>query len=165
MNEQYLTFVIRSEEYAVPILRVREIIEYETVTRVPSMPPYVRGVLNLRGAVLPVIDLAAKFDRGESERLRTTCIVVVETRLDGELVVVGLITDAVAQVVDLSAADIEPPPSFGTNIRVDFLTGMGKLDGRLILMLDIDRVLSPVELQNTLDAITTKDTTPEMAQL
>ena len=153
MKDQYLTFFMRGEEYAVGILRVKEIIEYETVTRVPTTPPHVRGVINLRGAVLPVVDLAAKFGHGETQPGRTTCIVIVETQLRGENLAVGLLADSVSQVVDLDAADIEPPPSFGTNVRVDFLVGMGKLEGRLILVLDIDRVLTPVEMED-LEALT-----------
>jgi purine-binding chemotaxis protein CheW len=164
MKDQYLTFDMRGEEYAVGILRVKEIIEYETVTRVPTTPVYVRGVINLRGAVLPVVDLAAKFGHGETEPGRTTCIVIVETQLRGEQLAVGLLADSVSQVVDLAAEDIEPPPPFGTNVRVDFLTGMGKLEGRLILVLDIDRVLTPVELDD-LEAITTQtEETPLAAQ-
>lgn len=151
-NDQYLTFFIRGEEYAVPILRVKEIIEYETVTCVPTTPAHVRGVMNLRGAVLPVVDLAAKFGWPRTETTRTTCVVIVETQLAGETLVVGVMSDAVSQVVDLPAAQIEVPPSFGTNIRVDFLVGMGKLDGRLLLVLEIDRVLSPVEILETLVA-------------
>jgi purine-binding chemotaxis protein CheW len=150
---QYLTFFIRDEEYAVEILRVKEIIEYEHVTRVPTTPAHVRGVINLRGGVLPVVDLAAKFGHEESAPSRTTCIVVVETRPEGELVTIGIVATAVSEVVDIPETAIEPPPSFGTGIRVDFLTGMGKLDGRLALILDIDRVLSPAELQQTVDAV------------
>ena len=152
-REQYLTFFIRGEEYAVGILRVKEIIEYEVVTRVPAVPPHVRGVINLRGAVLPVVDLAAKFGSPETDVTRTTCIVIVETQLRDEIVVAGVMTDAVSEVVDLGADQIEPPPPFGTGVRVDFLVGMGKLDGRLVLILDIDRVLSPVELQQTIEAV------------
>ena len=152
-REQYLTFFIRGEEYAAGILRVKEIIEYETVTRVPTTPPHVRGVINLRGQVLPVIDLAAKFGHPGSEATRTTCIVVVETRLHSEVLVVGLLADAVSEVVDIDDAAIEPPPAFGTGVRIDFLIGMGKLENRLVLVLDIDRVLSPVELQQTIDAV------------
>lgn len=151
-NQQYLTFFIRDEEYAVEILRVREIIEFEHVTHVPTMPSHVRGVINLRGSVLPVIDLATKFGHGETGATRTTCIVVVETALHGDLVTIGLVATAVSQVVDINENEIEPPPSFGTNVRVDFLTGMGKLDGRLVLILDIDRVLSPVEILETIEA-------------
>jgi purine-binding chemotaxis protein CheW len=149
---QYLTFFIRGEEYAAGILRVKEIIEFERVTRVPAMPEHVRGVINLRGAVLPVIDLAAKFGHGPSEPARTTCIVVAETELAGEMLTVGVMADAVSEVVDIADDAIEVPPSFGTHIRADFLTGMGKLDNRLVLVLDVDRVLSPVELQQTIDA-------------
>jgi len=151
-SEQYLTFLIRGEEYAVSILRVREIIEYESVTRVPTTPVHVRGVINLRGAVLPVVDLAAKFGLPETEPGRTTCIVIIETSVESETIVVGVMADAVSEVIDLAPAQIEPPPPFGTNVRVDFLVGMGKIDGRLALVLDLDRVLSPVELLETLDA-------------
>jgi len=150
---QYLTFFLRGEEYAVGILRVKEIIEFERVTRVPAMPVHVRGVINLRGAVLPVVDLAAKFGLAPSEPSRTTCIVIVETQTGGEFVVVGLMADAVSEVVDIGDDSIEPPPSFGTHVRVDFLTGMGKLDNRLVLILDLDRVLSPVEIRQTIDAV------------
>jgi purine-binding chemotaxis protein CheW len=146
-NDQYLTFFIRGEEYAVSILRVKEIIEYESITRVPTTPAHVRGVLNLRGSVLPVIDLAAKFGHGDSEATRTTCVIVAETALDDQMLVVGLLADAVSTVVDIPADAVEPPPSFGTNIRVDFLTGMGKLEGRLVLILNLDRILSPLELE------------------
>jgi len=158
MTDQYLTFFIRSEEYAVAILRVKEIIEFESVTRVPAMPAHVRGVINLRGSVLPVIDLSAKFGHGESVPARTTCIVVVETQVDGEVLVAGVIADAVSEVVDLPAVQIEPPPPFGTNIRVDFLAGMGKLDGRLVLILDLDRILMPVEVLEILDAASSDET-------
>ena len=147
---------------------MKEIIEYETVTRVPAMPPHVRGVINLRGAVLPVIDLAAKFGHGESAAARTTCIVVVETQVDGELLVVGLVADSVSEVIDLAAEQIEPPPPFGTSVRVDFLVGMGKLEGRLVLVLDLDRILSPVEVQSALDAVVTEtitNNTPLAAQI
>ena len=157
MTDQYLTFFIRSEEYAVAILRVKEIIEFESVTRVPAMPAHVRGVINLRGSVLPVIDLAAKFGHGESVPTRTTCIVVVETQIDGEVLVAGVIADAVSEVVDLPAEQIEPPPPFGTNVRVDFLGGMGKLDGRLVLILDLDRILTPVETLNVVDAAASEE--------
>lgn len=157
MTDQYLTFFIRTEEYAVEILRVKEIIEFERVTRVPSMPAHVRGVINLRGSVLPVIDLAAKFGHGESVPSRTTCIVVVETQIDGEVLVAGVIADAVSEVIDLPAAQIEPPPPFGTNVRVDFLAGMGKLDGRLVLVLDLDRILTPVEVLEIAEAAASEE--------
>ena len=150
---QYLTFFIHAEEYAVSILRVREIIEYESVTHVPTTPAHVRGVIDLRGAVLPVIDLGAKFGKSESAPARTTCIVVVETKLNDDDVIVGVIADAVSEVIDLSEEQIEAAPGLGSNIRVDFLLGMARLDGRLALVLNPDRILSPVELQEALVAI------------
>jgi purine-binding chemotaxis protein CheW len=150
---QYLTFFIHAEEYAVSILRVREIIEYESVTHLPTTPAHVRGVIDLRGAVLPVIDLGAKFGKPESAPARTTCIVVVETRLNDEDVIVGVIADSVSEVIDLSEEQIEAAPGLGTNIRVDFLLGMARLDGRLALVLNPDRILSPVELQEALVAV------------
>lgn len=163
MTEQYLTFFIRGEEYAVAILRVKEIIEFETVTRVPAMPLHVRGVINLRGSVLPVIDLSAKFGHGETVPARTTCIVVVETHVDGRLIVAGVMADAVSEVLDLPSTEIEPPPPFGTNVRVDFLSGMGKLDGRLVLVLDLDRILTPVETIEVVDAAASHDAADESA--
>ena len=175
-REQYLTFFMRGEEYAVEIQRVKEIIEYEKLTRVPTLPAHMRGVINLRGAVLPVVDLAALFGHGETEPVRTTCIVVVETRgrdeMADHLIAVGLMADAVSEVVDLAADAIEPPPPFGTQVRINFLRGMGKLDGRLVLVLDIDRALSPVDIESispeqsepALDAIN-NDAVAEAAQL
>jgi purine-binding chemotaxis protein CheW len=152
-QEQYLTFLIGREEHALGILRVKEIMEYTDVTRVPGVPAHVRGVINLRGSVVPVVDLAAKFGGNETEPTRTSCIVIVETQLDGAMVVAGMLADAVCEVIHLDAQHIEPPPSFGTGIRVDYLTGMGKVDGRLVLILDVDRVLSPVDIQQTIEAV------------
>jgi len=152
-KEQYLTFYIGREEYAVGILRVKEIIEYATVTRVPGVPSHVRGVINLRGAVVPVVDLGAKFGSHETEPTRTTCIVIVEAQLDGATVVTGVMADSVSEVIDLATEQIEPPPPFGTGVRVDYLVGMGKVDSHLVLILDLDRVLSPVEIQQTIEAV------------
>jgi purine-binding chemotaxis protein CheW len=151
-SDQYLTFIIRGEEHAVPILRVKEIIELETVTAVPHTPSYVRGVINLRGAVMPVIDLSSKFGFEPAAITKTTCIVVVETQLQGELITVGILADSVSEVMDLTSDQIEPPPSFGTHVRVDFLLGVGKVAKKLVLLLDIDRLLSPVELESAVAA-------------
>ena len=143
---QYLTFYIADEEYAVGVLQVKEIIEYDTVTKVPSTPPWIRGVINLRGSVVPVVDLAVKFGLPQAEVTRRTCIVIVEVDMGGEKTVMGVMADAVSQVVELSAQEIEPPPAFGTRVRVDYLKGMGKAGKKFVLMLDIDRVLSASEL-------------------
>jgi purine-binding chemotaxis protein CheW len=143
---QYLTFYIASEEYAVALLRVREIIEYDTVTRVPQTPTWIRGVINVRGSVVPVIDLAVKFGLPESPVTRRTCVVIVEVDIEGQQTAMGVIADVVSQVVDLAHHDIEPTPPFGTRVKVDFLLGMAKLGKRFALVLDIDRVLSTGEL-------------------
>jgi purine-binding chemotaxis protein CheW len=145
-SSQYLGFSVASEEYGVGILRVKEILEYDLVTRVPTTPPSIRGVINLRGSVVPVVDLAVKLGLPESVITRRSCIVVVEVALDGENVVMGLIADAVSQVVDLEPSDIEPPPAFGPRAHVDYLLGLGKTQRKFILLLDIDRLLSVDEL-------------------
>jgi purine-binding chemotaxis protein CheW len=139
---QYLGFHIAGEEYAIRILRVREILEYDTVTRVPTTPPSIRGVINLRGSVVPVVDLAVKFGLGESAITKRSCVVVVDAVVHGEAMVIGLLTDAVSQVVDLPPGEIEPPPSFGTRVRVECLLGMGRAGKKFVLLLDIDRLLS-----------------------
>jgi purine-binding chemotaxis protein CheW len=145
-NAPYLTFRLAGEVFAVAVLRVREIIELQTFTRVPHVPQWIRGVINLRGGVVPVVDLAVKFGLAESEITKRTCIVVVEVDLGGGRVVMGVLVDAVSQVVDLPRECVEPPPPFGTRVRVDFLEGIGKVEGSLVLVLDIDRVLSAEEV-------------------
>lgn len=147
---QYLTFVLGGEMFAIGILAIKEIIEFQGLTSVPMMPPCVRGVINLRGAVVPVIDLAARFGRPAAAVTRRTCIVIVETasESDGERHVVGVIVDVVNEVLEIDAADIEPAPSFGTRIRTDFIRGMGKVRGRFVVLLDTDHVLSLDELSS-----------------
>ncbi len=141
---QYLTFMLASEQFAIGILGIKEIIEYQGVTDVPMMPACVRGVINLRGAVVPVMDLLARFGRPSTEATKRTCIVIVETETearDGRQVM-GLVVDAVNEVLDIAAADIEPPPSFGTRMHGDFVQGVGKVKGKLVLLLDMSRALS-----------------------
>ena len=145
-NDQYLTLFLGEEEYAIGILKVKEILEYETLTRVPGAPPTVRGVINLRGAVVPVIDLAVKFGLSENPVTNRTCMVIVEVENGGDKTVMGIIADVISQVVDLPAHAIEPPPDFGTKVRLDYLLGMGKNDDKFLLILNIDKVLSPAEL-------------------
>lgn len=148
-NVQYLSFFIAGEEYAVGILQVREVIEYESVTRVPGAPEWIRGVTNLRGSVLPVVDLGMKFGLPPSTINRRSCIVVVEVAFqEGELVM-GMLADAVGQVLDLGPGDIEPPPAFGTRVHTDYLSGLGKAGKKFILLLNIDRVLTSQELRAT----------------
>jgi purine-binding chemotaxis protein CheW len=149
---QFLTFLLADELYAVSILCVREIIEYDTVTRVPSMPASIRGVINLRGAVVPVVDLAVRFGLRDSRVTKRTCVIIAEVEVGGERLVMGLMADAVSQVIDLPSADIEPPPAFGTRVRVDFLKGLGKIGKKFVLILDLDRALSNSELLSAAEA-------------
>jgi purine-binding chemotaxis protein CheW len=144
--QQYLTFLICGEEYAVSLLKVKEIIEYDVVTKVPKTPVWVRGVINLRGSVVPVIDLAVKFGQPATEIGKLTCIVITEVECEGEAAVMGILADAVSQVIDLRADDIEAPPTFGTRVKIDYLQGMGKSGKKFCLILDSDRVLSTEEL-------------------
>lgn len=146
-QSQYLSFYLAGEEYALGILKVKEIIEYDTLTSVPRTPPFIRGVINLRGSVVPVIDLAIKFGLPESLITKWTCIVIVEIDFDGEQIVMGLLADSISQVIDLQPDEIEVPPSFGTKVDVDYLLGMGRSGKKFVLILDIDRVLSNKELQ------------------
>jgi purine-binding chemotaxis protein CheW len=155
-QQQYLTFSVSGDEYALAILRVKEIIAFDTVTRVPRTPAFIRGVINLRGSVVPVIDLAQKFGYAEVQPTRSTCIVIVEVVLDsnadGKAVVLGLLVDAVNEVIDLLPEDVQEPPSFGTRVQLDFLVGMGRIGTKFVLLLDIDKVLAASEVVAALDA-------------
>jgi purine-binding chemotaxis protein CheW len=147
-NEQFLTFLLADEAFALGILRVKEIIEYDTVTRIPNVPPSIRGVINLRGSVVPVVDLAARFDMGQSPITKRTCVIIVEVDAgEGKHVVMGVTADSVSQVIDLPRTEIEPPPSFGTRVHSDYLKGMGRMGKKFVMILDIDRVLSADELR------------------
>jgi purine-binding chemotaxis protein CheW len=146
VQQQYLTFFLADEEYAINIQRVKEIIEYTTVTKVPKVPQWIRGVINLRGNVVPVVDLAVRFGLDDRPETKTTCIVIVEVEQDSERAVMGVIADAVNQVIDFAAKDIETPPAFGTRVRLEYLFGMGKLGKKFALILNIDSVLSNAEL-------------------
>ncbi len=148
-QSQYLTFFIADEEYAVSIIRVKEIIQYDTLTKVPKTPHWIRGVINLRGGVVPVVDLAVKFGLPETAITSAACIVITEVEIEGELSVMGVLADAVSQVIELKPDDIEPTPAFGTRINVDYLVGMGRSGKKFVLMLDIDKVLSAEELLDT----------------
>lgn len=146
---QYLTFMLAGEMFAIGILAIKEIIEYGHLTEVPMMPASVRGVINLRGAVVPVMDLQARFGRPASAVTKRTCIVIVETGDADDGQVIGVVVDAVNEVLELPASDIEPPPSFGSAIRSDFVCGMAKVRGKFVIVLDAANVLSiePVLLE------------------
>lgn len=143
---QYLTFSLSGEMFAIGILAIKEIIEYGGVTGVPMMPEFIRGVINLRGAVVPVVDLAARFHRHASAVGRRSCIVIVEVQTGDEVQDVGVIVDSVSEVLEIPAGEIEPPPVFGARIRADFILGMGKVGGKFVIILDVDKVLSVDDL-------------------
>ena len=143
---QYLTFTLGGEMFAVGILNVKEIIEYGSLTEIPMMPAFIRGVINLRGSVVPVIDLAARFGGEPSAVGRRTCIVIVEVSDEEMRHDIGIMVDAVSEVLDIPGSEIEPPPTFGAKIRSDFIFGMGKVNGNFVIILRIDRVLSVDEI-------------------
>lgn len=152
-HAQYLTFMLGGEEFAIGILAVTEIIEYGGVTEVPMMPACIRGVINLRGAVVPVMDLSARFGKEATAVAKRTCIVIVEIEADGdgEQQVIGMVVDAVNAVLEIAAAEIEPAPMFGAKIRTDFITGMGKVSGKFVILLNVDSVLSIEEIGSLAD--------------
>ena len=145
-ESQYLTFTLRGEMFAIGILNIKEILEYGQLTGVPMMPEFIRGVINLRGSVVPVVDLAARFGGKRSEVTKRSCIVIIEVNGEDGRQDIGVVVDAVSEVLEIPATEIEPPPAFGAKIRADFIQGMGKVDGRFVIILNVDRVLSVDEL-------------------
>jgi len=143
---QYLTFLLGSEMFAIDILGIKEIIEYGNLTSVPMMPTFIRGVINLRGAVVPVVDLSARFGRAATEVTRRSCIVIIEAESEDEKHDIGVVVDAVSEVLEIPEAEIEPAPSFGAKVRADFISGMGKVKDKFVIILDTSRVLSVDEL-------------------
>jgi purine-binding chemotaxis protein CheW len=142
---QYLTFLTAGEEYAIGIAKVSEIIEYDSATRVPNTPAWIHGVTNLRGRVVPVVDLAVKFGLPASRISKFSCVILTEITFQGEALTMGVLADSVSQVIDLSADEIEPTPPFGTRVKTEYLLGMGALGRKFCLILDIDKVLSADE--------------------
>ncbi len=145
--QQYLTFSLGTEVYAIGILAIKEIIEYSSLTSVPMMPGYVRGVINLRGAVVPVLDLSVRFGKQASPTTKRTCIVIIEITTAGERQDVGVVVDAVDSVLDIPPDQIEPPPAFGARVSTDFIQGMGKVNGKFVILLDVNSVLAPEEAE------------------
>ena len=143
---QFLTFTLGEEVFAMDIRTVREIIQYGPMTTVPLMPGFVRGVINLRGAVVPVIDLQARFGRPPAKVGKKTCIVIFDALRDGERVELGLMVDAVSEVIEIAPGQIEPPPNFGTAVRRDFIRGMGKVANRFVIILEPDRAFDVNEM-------------------
>lgn len=145
-QNQYLTFMLGGEMFAIGILHIKEIIEYGHLTTVPMMPDFIRGVINLRGAVVPVVDLSTRFGREQTEITRKTCIVIIEAMTGEEKQDIGVVVDAVSEVLEIPSGEIEPAPSFGAKIRADFIAGMGKVDGNFVILLNVGKVLSVDEM-------------------
>lgn len=143
---QYLSFMLGDEVFALDISKVREVLDYTDITKVPRMPEFMRGVINLRGGVVPVVDMRLKLGMPATERTVNTCIIIVEVSLGEEPVVIGALADSVQEVFDLEGSQVEPAPKIGTHLKTEFLSGMGKKDEEFILLLDIDRVFSTVEI-------------------
>ena len=166
---KYLTFALANEEYGLEILKVREIFGYMDITAVPQTPAHVKGVINLRGQVIPVIDLRAKFGMETTEVTEETCIIVVETTRDGRNISTGIVVDHVSEVLDIAGEDIEATPQFGSSVNTDFILGMGKIGDSVKILLDIDKVLTNVDLTfgQGLDEVRTdegKQSQPEQGQ-
>jgi purine-binding chemotaxis protein CheW len=143
---QYLTFKLGDEIYALDISKVREVLDFTTVTKVPRTPDFMRGVINLRGSVVPVVDLRLKFGMAATEKTVNTCSIITEVTVDNDTTVLGALADSVQEGIDLAPSDISPAPKIGTKLRTEFIRGMGKRDERFIIILDIDKVFSSDEL-------------------
>lgn len=152
-SEQYLTFFTAGEEYAIGIGKVREIIEFEAVTTVPNTPPWISGVTNLRGRVIPVVDLAVKFGLTASRISKFSCVIITDVIFQGESMTMGVLADSVSQVINLAANEIEKTPPFGTRVKTEYLVGMGALGKKFCLILDIDKVLSADEILAVTDSV------------
>ena len=152
-NHQYLTFKLDEEVFALGIDKVREVLDYTSVTKVPQTPDFMRGVINLRGSVVPVVDMRLKFGMAKTEKTVNTCIIIVEINLEGETTVLGALADSVQEVLDLEPQQIEPAPNIGTKLRTEFIRGMGKRGEQFIIILDIDKVFSGEELSAVQGAV------------
>ena len=149
VSTQYLTFKLGDETFALDVAEVREILDFTSVTKVPRTPPFMRGVINLRGSVVPVMDLRLKFAMSATEQTVNSCIIVVEMTMEGDQVVIGVLADAVQEVIDMEPEQIEPAPRIGTKLNMDFILGMGKHNGAFMMILDIDKIFesSDIEMQ------------------
>jgi purine-binding chemotaxis protein CheW len=151
-TRQYLTFKLNGEMFGVDVAQVREILDYVKITKVPQTPEFMCGVINLRGSVVPVIEMNMKFGMMRTERTVDTCIVVVEVEIDGDKTVIGALVDSVQEVYEIEPQNIEPAPKIGTKLNTEFIKGMGKRDDNFIILLDIDKVFSLEELTNVQEA-------------
>jgi purine-binding chemotaxis protein CheW len=145
-SKQYVTFCLAEELFGVEVSRTREILSVISVTSVPQTPDYMLGVINLRGQVVPVIDMRLKLGLSAAEETQDTCIIVVEVLVDGEPIVVGALADAVREVLEIKSDAIEPPPRLGTRLNTEFIKGMGKIDESFLILLDIDKIFNTDEI-------------------
>ncbi|PKN04547.1 MAG: chemotaxis protein CheW [Deltaproteobacteria bacterium HGW-Deltaproteobacteria-9] len=144
---QYLTFKLEGEVFALDVAKVREILDYTTITKVPQTPEFMKGVINLRGSVVPVVDMRLKFGIPSQVKTVDTCIIVVEINIDNEATVLGALVDSVQEVFELEPAQIEPAPRIGTKLRTEHILGMGKRDDQFVIILDVDKVFSTEDLE------------------
>jgi len=145
-STQYLTYKLGDEVFALDIAKVREVLDFTNITKVPRTPEFMRGVINLRGSVVPVVDLRLKFGMAKTEKTVNTCIIITEVTVDGETTVLGALADSVQEVLDLASDHIEPAPRIGTKLKTEFIKGMGKQNDRFVIILDIDRIFSAEEM-------------------
>lgn len=150
---QFLTFFVAGEEYATTILKIREVVEFDAITVVPNTPAWIRGVINLRGSVLPVVDLAVKFGLPPSSISKLSCVVVAEVASGDIFMTMGMLADSVSQVIEFTAKDVEEPPPFGTRVKIEYLRGMGRMGKKFCQILDIVKVLSADEFLAATDSI------------
>lgn len=143
---KFLTFALGNEEYGIPIQKVKEIIGIMDITNIPKTPQFIKGVINLRGKIIPVMDLRLKFSLEEKEYNQRTCIIVVEINISENKRMMGIVVDTVSEVVNIQKGEIEPPPQYSSHTDSEFLIGMGKVKGKVILLLDIEHVLTSEEL-------------------
>jgi len=143
---QYLSFTIGNEVFALEIMKVREVLVYTNITKIPCAPSYMLGVINLRGNIVPVIDIRGKFGMHDDEFLTKQCIIIIEVMLKNRPIIIGALVDTVKEVFELETEQIEPPPKLGTNLNSEFIVGMGKHNDNLIILLDIDKVFSNEEI-------------------
>lgn len=144
--KQYLTFQLGEEVFALDVHKVREVLDFTSITKIPRTPEFMRGVINLRGSVVPVVDLRLSFGMAATQKTVNTCIIVVEVDLEGETAVIGALADSVEEVIDLEPENIQPAPRIGASLRTDFIKGMGARDSGFVMILDIDRVFSAEDL-------------------
>ena len=143
---QFLTFSLAEDIFAIDVIMAKEVLDFSEVTKVPQTPDYMLGVINLRGSVVPVIDMRLKFGMDDAEKTRDSCIIVVEVNIDGESITVGAMADSVREVMDMNESQIEPPPRIGTKLNTEFIKGMGNLGDKFVIILDINKVFSADDL-------------------